>query len=240
MLTDSQFMLEATTQNRISTEASEKQRLIDENIRYAQMTDEESQETIAAEDEAERQHRLRIRAEENEAEAIRLREHSEMVRAREKEEQAAALLLAEQTAVNVAHSICVAKLTAAEKRSAYSKIQCVSSPARVQELSDGNARYMTIEAQKRATKAWCKAASCRSAQVEVLEAACSSTERAEFDSGQLEAATTKATCQKYEDDARKENAYTSTAFYGQKGCGAHNDKCMEKQACFSAIQALAQ
>jgi len=45
---------------------------------------------------------------------------------------------------------------------------------------------------------------------------------------------------KYEDDARKENSYTSTAFYGQKGCGAHNDKCMEKQACFSAIQALAQ
>lgn len=202
---------------------------------YAGLTDEETQATIAAEDEAERQHRLRVRAEENEAEAIKLREHSEMVMAREKIEQAAALELQEQTARNVAHSICVAKLTAAEKRSTYSKTMCVSSPARVQELTNGNARYMTIEAQKRATKAWCKAASCRSAQVEILEAACSSSERVEFDAGQVEAATTKATCMKYEDDARKENAYTSTAFYGQKGCGAHNDKCMEKQACFSAI-----
>lgn len=60
---------------------------------YAGLTDEETQSTIAAEDEAERQHRLRIRAEENEAEAIKHREHSEMVKAREEVEQAAALEL---------------------------------------------------------------------------------------------------------------------------------------------------
>jgi len=60
---------------------------------YSDMTDAETQATIAAEDEAERQHRLRVRAEENEVEAIELREHSEKVMAEEKIEQAAALAL---------------------------------------------------------------------------------------------------------------------------------------------------
>lgn len=169
---------------------------------------------MAAEEEREKQHRLRIRAEERETESIRMREHSEVVMAEEIVEQAEALELAETTSRNVAKSICVAKLNAAEKRSKYDKTMCVSSPARVEELREGNARHMTIEAQKRSTKAWCKAASCRAAHVAILDEACSASELADFDAGQVEAATTKATCMKYEDDARRENAYTNRAFYG--------------------------